>query len=75
MMGKNGGGAWGSIENLGEYGWWGNGGIFGCWRSWVKYGGNMEEVGKCAGAVKAGKRKMCWGCGEPGKVWEGVGYG
>ena len=41
------GAAWRSIENLGEYGWWGNGGIFDSWESWVKYGGNMEGVGKC----------------------------
>ena len=31
--------------NLGEYGWWGNWGIFVSLRSWVKYGGNMEGVG------------------------------
>ena len=40
------GGAWGSIDTLEEYGWWGNGGIFG---SWVKYGENIEGVGKCVG--------------------------
>ena len=34
-----------SIMNLGEYGWWGNCGIFVSLRSWVKYGGNMEGVG------------------------------
>ena len=42
-------GAWGSIENLGKHGWWGNKEIFGGWGSWVKYGGSGE---------------MCWGVGE-----------
>ena len=38
-------GEWGSIENLEEYGWWGNWGIFVFLRiSWVKYGENMEEM-------------------------------
>ena len=39
------------IENLGEYGWWGNEGIFGGGGSLVKYGGNtgMEGVEKCVG--------------------------
>ena len=36
---------WGSIENLGEYGWWGNWRIFGSLRSWIKHEGNLEEVG------------------------------
>ena len=53
---------------MGEYGWWGNGGIFG---SWVKYGRNMkvgkyvrvwgevrEGVGRCAESVS--------GCGVCG---------
>ena len=43
--------AWGSIENLGEYGWSGNGGIFGSWGSWVKYGGNMLRCGGRKGKV------------------------
>ena len=71
-MGKNGG------ESMGEYGWWGNGVIFGRWRSWVKYGGNMEEVGKCVGAVKASKRRCgryVGGVGSVGKCGEVWGMG
>ena len=69
-MGKN----WGSIKNLGEHGWWGNWEIFGSLRNWVKYGGNMEEVGKCEEGM--GKYVGMWGrCRECGEVWGGVGEG
>ena len=69
-------GEWGGGGSMGEYkkfgGVWmvGNGVIFGCWRSWVKYGGNLEEVGKCIGAVKAGKRRCVGGVGNAGKYGE-----
>ena len=69
--GEEWGGAWGSIENLGEYGWWGNRGIFG---SRVKYGVNMEGAEKCVevwGKVREGVGKVL-GCKECGKVWGGV---
>ena len=60
---------------MGEYGWWGNRGIFGGWGSWVKYGGKMEGVGKCVGVwgeVREdvlGVREVCWGVGKYGEVW------
>ena len=38
-------GKWESMENLGEYGWWENWGVFVSLRSWVKYGENIEGVG------------------------------
>ena len=47
-VGKN-RGRMGQYREFGEvgYGWWRNWGIFGSLRSWVKYGGHMEGVGKC----------------------------
>ena len=52
LMGKNEG-------SMGEYGWWGNGGIFGSWgklgQVWGKYG-------------RSGK--MCWGVGSVEKYGE-----
>ena len=62
----------GGVRMVGE---WGNFLIFGCWRSWVMYGGNMEEVGKCVGAVKAGKRRCVGGVGSVGKYGEVWGVG
>ena len=55
-MGKN----RGSVENLGECGWWENWEIFGSLGSWVK-SRNMEEVGKCVR-----------GWGSVGEVWKSV---
>ena len=53
------------IENLGEYGWWGNEGIFGGGGSLVKYGGNtgMEGVEKCIGVWGEVREDVLW-------VWE-----
>ena len=70
----------GGIENLGECRWWGNWEIFGGWGSWVKYGGNMEGVGKCIGlwACGGGKGRCVGGVGSVlgcAKVWGGVGNG
>ena len=68
------------IENLGECRWWGNWEIFGSWGSWVKYGGNMEGVGKCIGVWGEGREgvlgvwEVCWGVGKYGVVW-GMGVG
>ena len=60
--------------SLGEYGWWGNKGIFGSLGSWVKYGGNMEEVRKCGGRSRKMKGGVKRGVGgDVGKcvgVWE-----
>ena len=59
---------WGSIENLGEYAWWGNGGIVGGWKSWVKYGRNIEGVGKLVGVWEEVRE----GVGRCVGVWEVV---
>ena len=59
------------MENLGEYGWWKNLGIFGSLRSWIKYGGNMEKVEKCGGGMR--KCVGVWGrCGDVEKYGGGV---
>ena len=81
LMGKNGGG---SIENLGEYGWWGNDGIFNgrkvgssmgeIWKEWgnvLGCGGTLGKVWKDVLGVW-GDVGSVLGCG---KVWEGVGDG
>ena len=58
----------------------GNWEIFGSWGSWVKYGGNMEGMGKCIGVwgeVREGVLgvwEVCWGVRKYGVVW-GMGVG
>ena len=57
-----------------EYGWWGKGGIFGGWGSWVKYG----EIWKEWGEVREGMGRYVGGVGSVGvceKVGRGVGDG
>ena len=55
--------------------------IFGAWGSWVKYGGNMEGVGKCVWVweeVREGVGRCVGGVGSVlgcGRVWGGVGMG
>ena len=58
------------MENLGDYGWWGNWGIFVSLRSLVKYGENMEGMGN---VEKNGE--VCWELGKVSGMWEEVGGG
>ena len=64
---------------MGEYGLWGNGGIFGSWGSCVKYRGNVVGVGKCVGVwgeVREDVGRCVGGVGEGvGKCVLGVGTG
>ena len=61
------------MENLGEYGWWGNFLVVGkLGQVWGKYGRSGEMCwGVGGGKGRCGK--MCWGCGN--LVWGGVGDG
>ena len=45
----------GSVENLGEYGWWENWEIFGSLGSWVKYGGIWKKWGSVLGGWEVWK--------------------
>ena len=56
-----------------------DGGIFSGWGSWVKYGGNMEGVGKCVGVCRevrkgvgrcVGGVEVCSGVESRGKCGE-----